>query len=34
VAAPGVGEHGDAVLREAGYAQAEIDALRAAGALV
>ena len=32
-AAPGVGEHGDQVLREAGYTQAEIDALRASGAV-
>jgi len=30
-AAPGLGEHSDEVLREAGYAQAEIDALREKG---
>ena len=30
-AAPGLGQHSDEVLREAGYAQAEIDALREKG---
>jgi crotonobetainyl-CoA:carnitine CoA-transferase CaiB-like acyl-CoA transferase len=31
--APGFGEHGAEILREAGYEEAEIDALRTAGAL-
>jgi itaconate CoA-transferase len=30
---PGLGEHTDAVLSELGYSAAEIDRLRAAGAL-
>jgi alpha-methylacyl-CoA racemase len=29
--APGFGEHGREILREAGYAEEEIEALRAAG---
>jgi crotonobetainyl-CoA:carnitine CoA-transferase CaiB-like acyl-CoA transferase len=32
-AAPRVGEHGTEILLEAGFAQAEVDALRAAGVL-
>jgi crotonobetainyl-CoA:carnitine CoA-transferase CaiB-like acyl-CoA transferase len=31
--APGVGEHSDAVLREAGYDDAQIAALRSAGVI-